>query len=86
MATFAYSGRTRAGQNVTGERMAESMDAAVAAAIPPIVNEHGGEVDRLIGDSIMATWGTRGDQPDHAPRAVAGALALQRPADRPALG
>jgi type IV pilus assembly protein PilC len=31
MATFAYSGRTRAGQNVTGERMAESIDAAVAA-------------------------------------------------------
>ena len=31
MTTFAYSGRTRAGQNVTGERMAETMDAAVAA-------------------------------------------------------
>jgi type IV pilus assembly protein PilC len=31
MATFAYSGRTRAGQIVSGERMAESMDAAVAA-------------------------------------------------------
>jgi type IV pilus assembly protein PilC len=31
MATFAYSGRTRGGQNVTGERVAESMDAAVAA-------------------------------------------------------
>src|SRR6185295_8772939 len=31
MATFAYSGRTRAGQTVSGERIAESMDAAVAA-------------------------------------------------------
>jgi type IV pilus assembly protein PilC len=31
MATFAYSGRTRAGQTVTGERAADSMDAAVAA-------------------------------------------------------
>ena len=31
MPTFAYSGRTRAGQNVTGERAADSMDAAVAA-------------------------------------------------------
>jgi type IV pilus assembly protein PilC len=31
MPTFAYSGRTRAGQVVTGERMADSMDAAVAA-------------------------------------------------------
>ena len=31
MPTFAYSGRTRAGQTVTGERVAETMDAAVAA-------------------------------------------------------
>ena len=31
MATFAYSGRTRAGQTVTGERVADTMDAAVAA-------------------------------------------------------
>jgi type IV pilus assembly protein PilC len=31
MATFAYSGRTRAGQTVTGERVAETMEAAVAA-------------------------------------------------------
>jgi type IV pilus assembly protein PilC len=31
MATFAYSGRTRQGQNVNGERMADTIDAAVAA-------------------------------------------------------
>jgi type IV pilus assembly protein PilC len=31
MATFAYSGRTRAGETVTGERIADTMDAAVAA-------------------------------------------------------
>ena len=31
MPTFAYSGRTRAGQSVTGERVADTMDAAVAA-------------------------------------------------------
>src|SRR5262245_46778617 len=30
MATFAYAGRTRAGQIVSGERSAESMDAAVS--------------------------------------------------------
>src|ERR1700693_2697717 len=29
--TFAYSGRTRAGENVSGERSADTMDAAVAA-------------------------------------------------------
>ena len=31
MPTFAYSGRTRAGQSVSGERAADTMDAAVAA-------------------------------------------------------
>jgi type IV pilus assembly protein PilC len=31
MATFAYTGRTRGGETVTGERIADTMDAAVAA-------------------------------------------------------
>jgi type IV pilus assembly protein PilC len=31
MPTFAFVGRTRAGENVSGERMADTMDAAVAA-------------------------------------------------------
>src|SRR5579871_1559425 len=31
MPTFAYAGRTRAGQTVSGERVADNMDAAVAA-------------------------------------------------------
>src|SRR5262245_41841662 len=31
MATFAYAGRTRGGQTVSGERIADSMDAAVSA-------------------------------------------------------
>ena len=31
MPTFAYSGRTRTGQTVTGERVAETIDAAIAA-------------------------------------------------------
>src|ERR1700693_3788588 len=31
MTTFAYSGRTRGGETVNGERAADTMDAAVAA-------------------------------------------------------
>src|SRR5689334_15103089 len=31
MPTFAYSGRTRGGQTVTGERVADTIDAAIAA-------------------------------------------------------
>ena len=54
------------------------LNAYFEVAIPPIVREHGGEIDQLIGDAIMATFNTRGDQPDHAERAARAALALQR--------
>jgi adenylate cyclase len=57
--------------------VSEMLNAYFEVAIPPIVREHGGEIDSLIGDAIMATWGTRGDQPDHAERAVSAAAALQ---------
>jgi len=47
------------------------------AAIPG-VERRGGEIDRLIGDAIMATFNGRGDQEDHAERAARSALALQQ--------
>jgi len=62
--------------------VSEMLNSYLRVAIPPIVRQHGGEVDRLIGDAIMATWGTRGDQPDHARRAVDAALAVQRETGR----
>ena len=37
-------------------------------AIPPVVRRSGGEIDRIVGDALMATFNRRGDQPDHAPR------------------
>jgi adenylate cyclase len=58
--------------------VSEMLNAYFEVALPPIVREHGGEVDQIIGDAIMATWGTRGDQPDHAERAVRAAVDLQR--------
>jgi len=62
--------------------VSEMLNAYLEVAIPPIVTAHGGEIDRLIGDAIMATWGTRGDQPDHAERAVRAARDLQRETQR----
>jgi class 3 adenylate cyclase len=53
------------------------LNAYFEVAIPPVVSSHGGDIDRLIGDAIMATFNRRGDQPDHAARAVAAALELQ---------
>jgi class 3 adenylate cyclase len=54
------------------------LNAFFQVAIPPVVEAHGGDIDRLIGDAIMATFNRRGDQPDHAQRAAAAALDLQR--------
>ena len=53
------------------------LNAYLEVAIPPIVREYGGQIDRLIGDALMATWGTRGDRPDHAERAVRAVAAVQ---------
>jgi adenylate cyclase len=52
------------------------------ATVPMIAREYGGVVDKLIGDAIMVTFNTLGDQPDHALRAVRAGLALQEETGR----
>jgi len=47
-------------------------------AAPLLTRRFGGEVEKFIGDGIVATFNSRGDQPDHALRAARAALALQR--------
>ena len=59
------------------ERVSALLDEYFAVAIPAVRAE-GGETDKLIGDALMAVFNKRGDQPDHAERAVRAALALQR--------
>ena len=70
-------GFTRFSEGRDPREVSEMLNAYLRIAIPPIVDRHGGEVDRLVGDAIMATWGTRGDQPEHARQAVEAALELQ---------
>lgn len=55
----------------------EMLNAYFTVAIPAVVKRHGGTVDRLIGDAIMATFNRLGDQPDHARRAALAGLDLQ---------
>ena len=53
------------------------LNASFERAIPAI-RANGGEIDRLVGDAIVATFNTRGDQPDHAARASRAALDVLR--------
>lgn len=55
----------------------EMLNALFAVAVPAVVEEHGGEVEQIIGDAIMATSNTRRHQPDHALRAARAALSLR---------
>jgi adenylate cyclase len=43
-----------------------------------IVFEHGGALDKFIGDSIMASWGAAIARPDDADRALQAAIEMQR--------
>ena len=47
-------------------------------AAPLLTRQFGGEVEKFIGDGVMAVFNSRGDQPDHAVRAAKAGLALQR--------
>jgi adenylate cyclase len=57
--------------------VAAMLRAYYEVATPLIARRFRGEVEKFAGDGIFATFNRRGDQPDHARRAVAAAAALQ---------
>ena len=71
------SGFTSFSEGRDPREVSEMLNAYFERAIPPVVSEHDGDVERLMGDALMATFNTRGDQPDHAVRAAAAALAIR---------
>jgi class 3 adenylate cyclase len=68
---------TFAERNSSAE-IARMLSAYYGLATPLIAERFGGEVEKFMGDAIMATFNTRGDQPDHALRATRAGLELQR--------
>jgi class 3 adenylate cyclase len=58
--------------------VADMLESYYSVATPLIARRFRGEVEKFMGDGIMATFNTRGDQPDHAVRASCAALELQR--------
>jgi adenylate cyclase len=73
-------GFTAFSERATPDEVAEVVNTYLERMLPLVAREHGGEVDKLIGDAIMVTFNTRGDQPDHPLRAARAAFALQRAA------
>ena len=71
-------GFTAFAERSTPAEVAEVLDAYWGIAAPLITRQFGGEIEKFIGDGIVATFNSRGDQPDHALRAARAALALQR--------
>jgi class 3 adenylate cyclase len=49
-----------------------------AHAVPVVLGDHGGMIERFAGDAIMVVFNAAADQPDHALRAARAALALSR--------
>ena len=75
-------GFTSFSERSTAAEVAAVVDAYWGIAAPLITRQFGGEVEKFIGDGIMAVFNNRADQPDHARRASSAALALQRRAAR----
>src|SRR5215471_18328195 len=72
------SGFTAFAEHSAPDEVAAVLDAYWGMAAPLITRQFGGEVEKFIGDSIVAVFNARGDQPDHALRASRAALELQR--------
>jgi adenylate cyclase len=71
------AGYTSFSERVPGTEMAAMVKAYFELAAP-LIARHGGEIEHFTGDGMLATFNTRGDQPDHAARAARAALELQR--------
>jgi len=72
------AGFTSFAERAEPAEVARVLDTYYAAAAPLITGRFGGDVEKFIGDGMMATFNSRGDMPDHAVRAAGAALALQR--------
>jgi class 3 adenylate cyclase len=71
-------GFTTFAERASSDDVAAILDAYWSIAAPLLTRRYGGDIEKFIGDGIVATFNSRGDQLDHALRAACAALALQR--------
>ncbi len=70
-------GFTPMAENLPPEDVAEALEGFFTHSVEAIF-DHGGTLDKFIGDCVMAFFGAPMPQPDHAQRAVRAAVAIQR--------
>ncbi|HET8953614.1 MAG TPA: adenylate/guanylate cyclase domain-containing protein [Solirubrobacteraceae bacterium] len=70
-------GFTNFSERSSPAEVAAVLNAYWGTAAPLLTRRFGAEIEKFIGDGIVATFNSRGDQPDHAVRAARAALALQ---------
>ena len=75
-------GFTAISEQLAPATLREYINAYLTAMSHDIRDSHGGTLDKYIGDAVMAFWGAPVAFPDHASRAVASALLMQRSAAR----
>jgi len=71
-------GYTSFAERSTPREAAAVLQAYWGTAAPLLTRRFGAEVEKFIGDGVVAVFNRSGDQPDHAKRASCAALALQR--------
>jgi class 3 adenylate cyclase len=71
-------GYTTFAERSTPAQAAAVLQAYWGTAAPLLTRRFGGDVEKFIGDGVVAVFNRDGDQPDHAQRASCAALALQR--------
>jgi len=71
-------GFTSISESLSPQELADWINEYLTAMSLVIREDHHGTLDKYIGDAVMAFWGAPIEEPGHAERAVAAALAMQR--------
>ena len=71
-------GFTTWAENQTPEEVKARLDEYFPLMCEIACDDYGGDIDKFIGDGMMAVWNGLSDQSDHASRAVRAALSMKR--------